>query len=415
MDQIRTTSRPARRAPARMLRVSLVLAVGFGLSAVQPMASADATTSEAAASRAADSSAAAGLAMLARLAQKAVDAGLPGVVVHVDAGPGHTVDLARQAGWSRADHRLAAADEFRMASNTKTFVATIGLQLVAEHRLALSDSVEKWLPGQIPNGRAITVRMLLNHTSGLYNYTEDPRVLADLNRRWTPTELLALATAHKPTFAPGTSWSYSNTGYLALGLVLEKVTGQCLADLLQQRIATPLHLRHTYLATALTPWRGRHASGYEKASTLGQIPPGVPVRHGFADGTDLGIAADAWAAGAVVSTAPEMARFQEALLGGRLLPAAQLRQMTTTVPVDKAFRAAGVQGYGLGLISYHTPCGTVWGHGGDVPGYASIDYTDRTGRRSAQILFSAHAFDQKSLSAQQALVTASVCAMLGVR
>jgi D-alanyl-D-alanine carboxypeptidase len=98
-----------------------------------------------------------------------------------------------------------------------------------------------------------------------------------------------------------------------------------------------------------------------------------------------------------------MARFQHALLSGRLLPAAQLRQMRTTV--------AGV-GYGLGLIRFETPCGVAWGHGGDVPGYASLNVTDGTGRRSAELLFTAHPYDEKTLLAVETLQLAAVCAML---
>lgn len=129
-------------------------------------------------------------ARLAGLAQQDVDAGAPGVIVRVDDGNGPAIEIARQAPWTTADHALAASDAFRMGSNTKTVVATVVLQLVAEQRLQLADPVEKWLPGLIPNGSAITLRMLLDHTSGLFNYANDPDVLKAFTgqdtRPWTP-------------------------------------------------------------------------------------------------------------------------------------------------------------------------------------------------------------------------------------
>src|SRR5262245_2967366 len=172
----------------------------------------------------------------AALAYQLVDAGAPGVIVRVDNGHGHTVEFARQAPWTRPDHRLTPRDEFRMGSNTKTMVATVILQLVAEHRLRLTDPASRWLPGLIPNGSAITLRTLLNHTSGLFNYTFDPDVLKAFTGQdttvWTPPQLIAAAVRHAPLFAPGTSYSYSNTNYVALGLIAEHATGQILGDLI---------------------------------------------------------------------------------------------------------------------------------------------------------------------------------------
>lgn len=109
-------------------------------------------------------------AALATLAQRDVDAGAPGVAIRIDDGRHRPVAIAKQATWTRADHRLSAEDQFRMGSNTKTMVATVVLQLVAERRLRLTDPVDKWLPGAVANGRTTTVRMLLNHTSGLPDY-----------------------------------------------------------------------------------------------------------------------------------------------------------------------------------------------------------------------------------------------------
>jgi D-alanyl-D-alanine carboxypeptidase len=397
----------------RWHRVVMVSVLALSVVAAGEV-SAAATTTPAAARR----------AELDRLAQALVDAGAPGVIVRVNDGTGPPIEIAAQARWTRPDHLLRASDEFREASNTKTVMATLVLQLIAEGELALSDPVEKWLPGEVPGGGAITVRMLLNHTSGLFDYTEDPVLLPSIlgtGRRWTSTELLAVGVAHDPLFAPGTAWSYSNTNYAAIGAVLEQATGESLADLVRDRIARPLHLRHTYYATD-DSWRGRHAHGYEPDAA--HMPPNVPAefrdfagprRHGHVDVSDNNLS---WggAAGAMVSTAPDWSRFYTALLSGKLLPAAQLAQMLTTVPMSPD--QPDGPGYGLGIQTGTTPCGTIWGHDGGLPGYLSVNATDRTGTRTATILVTAEAWaefdaDPEIAAASRTLQTATICTMLG--
>jgi len=272
-------------------------------------------------------------AELDRLARELVDAGAPGVIVRVDDGSGRPVEIAEQARWTRQDHLLRAGDEFREGSNTKTVMATLVLQLVAEGKLALTDPVSKLLPGKVPGGEAITLRMLLNHTSGLYDYTEDPALLPSITgkarRSWTSAELLAVGVKHDPLFAPGSEWRYSNTNYAAIGAVLEQITGASLADLVRDRIARPLNLKHTYYATNST-WRGRHAPGYEPDAA--HMPPGVPAEFRDLAGAhhdghvDVSDNDPSWggAAGAMVSTAQDWSRFDTALMSGKLLPAAQL-------------------------------------------------------------------------------------------
>ncbi|MDQ0776388.1 D-alanyl-D-alanine carboxypeptidase [Streptomyces aurantiacus] len=373
----------------------------------------------------------AALTELTELARQDVDAGAPGVIVRVDDGHGRPIEIARQVSWSRADHTLAAKDEFRMGSNTKTMVATVVLQLVAEHRLKLSDPVDAWLPGLVPDGSAITVRMLLNHTSGLFDYTDDPDVLKAFTgqdtRIWTPQELIAAGVRHDPLFAPGTDYAYSNTNYVALGLVAEKATGHTLGDLIQQRIAGPLHLRNTYLVTGADTGPDSKKSpvlahGYEPdaARLAPLLPPGTPAgtafagparSEGYVDTTWVNASTE-WAAGGMVSTARDWARFDSALLSGKLLPAAQLKEMKTTVAEESEFPN---RRYGLGLEKVVTPCGTVWGHNGQVPGYSSEAYTDATGRRTASVLTSTifGLASPKSGAANQAVVNAAVCTMLG--
>ncbi|GHF70611.1 serine hydrolase [Streptomyces mashuensis] len=364
-------------------------------------------------------------AQLRQLARKLVAAGAPGVIVRVDDGRGRVVRITEQAPWTTKDHRLGVGDEFRMGSNTKTMMATLVLQLVGEGRLALTDPVEKWLPGHVPNGQAITLRMLLNHTSGLFDYTEDttlwPSILGKDRRTWTSEQSLAVGVQHDPLFAPGTKWSYSNTNYAAVGAILEKVTGRSPADLVRDRIARPLGLKHTYFATDST-WHGHHARGYEPDEA--HMPPGVPAgardyagphRAGHVDVSDNN---PSWAgaAGAVISTAHDWARFYNALMSGKLLPAAQLAQMRTTVPTVPG--QPDGPGYGLGIFTATTPCGTVWAHEGGIPGYLSLNATDPTGNRTASILVSTEAYSEypnafpaEIAKADQALKAAAICAM----
>ncbi|WP_329395391.1 serine hydrolase domain-containing protein [Streptomyces melanogenes] len=363
-------------------------------------------------------------AQLNRLAKQLVAAGAPAVIVRVDDGHGRPTEITEQAPWSRKYHQLRAEDEFRMGSNTKTMMATLVLQLVGEDKLALTDPVDTWLPGQVPNGRAITLRMLLNHTSGLADYTEDPAILPAIMgkdpRRWTSEQLLALGVRHDPPLPPGTRWSYSNTNYAAIGAVLERVTGKSLADLVRDRIARPLHLEHTYYATD-SAWRGPHAQGYEPDAA--HMPPGVPAEsRDFAgahrDGqVDVSHNNPSWggAAGAMVSTAHDWARFYTALMSGKLLPPAQLAQMRTTVPTDPD--QPDGPGYGLGIETAATPCGTVWAHDGGIPGYLSTHVTDPTGRRTATVLVATEAFAEhpeafpELTKAAKTLQSAAMCAM----
>jgi D-alanyl-D-alanine carboxypeptidase len=331
-------------------------------------------------------------ARLAALAEQDVKAGAPGVIVQIREHGRPVVTITRQAAFTRADGTLSADDQFRMGSNTKTMVSVLILQLVAEHRIALSDPVGKYLPGLIPNGQAITIRMLLNHTSGLFNDINDPGVLAAFTgqdpRHWTPRQLIQAAVSHPPLFAPGTRYSYSNTNYIALGLIAEKITGNSLGELIQQRIAGPLGLRHTFLAGFRAP--GDLADGYEPdAARLATVlPPGTPkgthfvgpARGDWVDTTWVNESTE-WAAGGIVSTAADWATFQAALMSGRLLPPAQLAQMRDTVSEG----SSTPNRYGLGIERVVTPAGVVWGHDGQVPGYSSWDYTTSDGSATVAV------------------------------
>ena len=254
---------------------------------------------------------------------------------------------------------------FRIGSVSKTFLATVVLQLEAERRLRLDDTVERWLPGVVPNGDEITLRHLLNHTSGIENYT----AVLDLSpagwlpqryRSWQPDELVALATAKPPLFEPGDGWSYSNTNYVLLGLVVKAATGHDYATEIQRRIITPLGLRQTESPGEKTRISGPHAHGY--------LPAGPETGAKPVDVTTFNPSV-AGAAGDMISTTSDLNTFFKALLTGRLLPPAQLTAMTTMVEGHD---------YGLGLEATHLSCGvTVYGHGGGIFGYSTGSFHTR--------------------------------------
>ena len=268
----------------------------------------------------------------------------------------------------------------RVGSVTKTFVATLVLQLVADRTLRLDDTVERWLPGMLPRGREISIRSLLQHTSGLPDHLSGPGaasllapLLRDPGHRFSPVELVRSVSRRPLLFPPGSGWAYSNTDYVLLGLIVEAATGRPLARTLDRRIARPLGLRHTWLAgDAFMPGASMH--GYLLAGN--ELVPVAARRPRDVTRTDPSFT---WAAGAVTSSAPDIGRFYRALLGGRLLPTSLLQEMTRARPL------AGGTGYGLGLLRLDTPCGPLYGHDGETLGYTTMALATRDGRRSVVV------------------------------
>jgi D-alanyl-D-alanine carboxypeptidase len=279
--------------------------------------------------------------------------------------------LRLTSGYGNLDKKtpIRATDRFRIGSVTKTFVATVVLQLVGEGKLGLDDTVGGWLPGLVPNGKNVTVRELLNHTSGLFDVASDQgfiaRVLWKRTEAWTPRKLVRIATTHKPLFAPGATWSYSNTGYILLGLIVEAASGNPIGTELDRRIFRPLRLRATSFARS-PHISGTYAHGYFPLD--GSRPRDASV---FSQSST-------WAAGAIVSTADDLASFYRALLRGRLLRPRLLRAMETTVPVAADPHGGGS---GLGLFETGLSCARVWGHEGTAFGYKTIAYSRRDATR----------------------------------
>ncbi|AXX33533.1 beta-lactamase family protein [Actinosynnema pretiosum subsp. pretiosum] len=247
---------------------------------------------------------------------------------------------------------------YRVGSITKTFVSVVVLQLVGEGKAELDQPISHHLPGLLPDGDRITVRMLLQHTSGLHDYTTD--LFADLAdfqtlrwRTWQPSELVALSTAKPLDFEPGSRWSYSNTNYVVLGELIAKLTGRPYGDAVERRVLKPLGLRDTSVPGTRVDIPGPHAHGY-----LRYAP------DEFTDATRLNPSM-AHAAGEMISTTADTDRFVAALLGGELLKPALLAEMLRTSELSPD--------YGLGVERVDVPCGQVaHGHSGGIPGYSSM-------------------------------------------
>jgi D-alanyl-D-alanine carboxypeptidase len=273
---------------------------------------------------------------------------------------------------------------FRVASTGKTMVATVALQLVGEGRLSLDDTVERWLPGVVHgngnDGRRITIRQLLQHTSGIHDDYPDYATEADFYQHrydvYTPEQLVARAMQHQPDFPPGTAWRYCTTGYILIDMIIERVTGRHWYEEVTRRITQPLGLTQTSWP-GLSPAMPRpYAHAYQ------------PFEDGaLVDATDHVVVDPE---GAIISTTRDLNRFFRTLLGGQLLRPAQLAEMTRTIPVggDLEQVMPGAR-YGLGLFQRPLPCGgTYWSHPGGDAGYITDNGVTADGRRSVVLSMS---------------------------
>ncbi|MEU4606684.1 serine hydrolase domain-containing protein [Kribbella sp. NPDC023972] len=265
---------------------------------------------------------------------------------------------------------------FRAGSITKSFVATVVLQLAGERRIRLDDPVERWLPGVIDAGDRITLHQLLQHTSGIVNYTNTrafrtlygtvDEVVGLRDRTWTPQELLDFTAGQPLLFEPGTSWMYSNTNYILLALVIQRVTGHHYAKEVDRRILRKLRLLGTELPGRRSVITGPHAHGYLPREQDGSIEP--------VDITTFNPSVTG-ASGELVSTATDLSRFYGALLTGRLLRPEQQAQLLTSRTTGRSYD------YGLGLQTRLVNGIRVWGHEGDIFGYQAASWTTEDGRR----------------------------------
>ena len=314
---------------------------------------------------------------------------------------------------------ISSRDHTRAGSITKAFTSTVILQLVASGRFGLDDSVESLLPGALPDGDQITVRQLLNMSSGLADYCSvpaspggpdpcNPSSAAERARAWAPQELIDIGVSAPRTFAPGQGWAYTNTGYLLLGMIIERVTGDSLAAEYRQRIFRPLGLKQTRYAPDTVAMPRPFSHGYDVLAA-GSFPEDITAISPTIAG----------AAGAAVSTPDDLETFIRAYLSGRLVPARLVREMKIatpgslngtppSIPLEKG----GVATYGLGVEHYtwsHS-CGT-FGHSGSIPGYHPYTFTTADGSRGAAMFLNADVLEPQGVIAANEVQRLVACRM----
>lgn len=374
-------ARPVSRGRTRRRRLVPVAAAAFLLMAGAGTATA-AVPATGSATAGVSTAAQAPADILQAGAQQGIADGYPGVIGMVRKGD--TAQYVR-AGLGDLTNRVPADPKakFRIGSNTKAFTATVLLQLVGEKKLSLSDTVAKWLPGAVAangyDGSRITIRQLLNHTSGLPEYIGRVySVGSDPYKAWAPQTLVDTALAqHAPTGEPGEKFGYSNANYVLAGMVIKAVTGEDAATQIQRRIIEPLGLHDTAFPVADPALYGNYLRGYAFQALI--FTRDVTVSNVQAVG----------AAGAMVSTMDDMATFFRALISGSLLGPELTAELKATVP------AATDTDYGLGVEHLKLPCGQwVWGHNGAVLGYFTEWFTSDDGEK--QVLFATNEFHLSS-------------------
>ena len=342
-------------------------------------------------------------AKLQHTLDKVVAAGAPGAAVLVRTGH-RTTRLSSGVGNLAPRTPMRVQDRYRIGGLTKSFTATVVLQLVDESKLALDQTVEYWLPGVISNGDAISIRQLLNHTSGIYDYAGDPAYLTpyvqgDLTYVFDPLTGVEIAADHGPLFAPGSQLSYSNTNSILLAMIVKAATGNTIASELQSRLFEPLGLRNTSFPTS-SEIAGRHTHGY-------WLLEDGPYDMTAWSPSGLG------AAGAILSNTNDVARFYRALLHGRVLPARLLKAMQTIDPVATGgVPDSGILGggWGLGLLRETFACRDAWGHDSEAPGYMTAAWSSKHAHRQVVVVVNTNdAHDEPVSRAMRDVLATAYC------
>jgi D-alanyl-D-alanine carboxypeptidase len=319
-----------------------------------------------------------------------VATGVPGAAV-VALGPEDRVEAAAGFADVATGESLTVEHRFRIGSVTKIFVAALVLQLVAEGLLDLDGDAAPFVEG-------VTIRQLLNHTSGLDDFVGDivsffEPYRQDSAHRWElgPRDELRLVMDKPRLFPPGEGWAYHGSNYVVLRLVVEEATGVSLRDALRQRVLAPLGLEKTDLVEG--PLRGDCARGYFPADN-----PVLPGGSGPVDVTEIDVPFHR-AGGGVVSTAGEIAKMLRALLGGEFLPDNLRAEMLQAV--DSDWPETDRYGLGIGEITalmgrQRSPCGPAWGHIGFSVGYTAVALSSEDGKRQVVICANGSAGSQEA-------------------
>jgi D-alanyl-D-alanine carboxypeptidase len=274
---------------------------------------------------------------------------------------------------------MRANDRMRLASTSKAFSGAVALSLVSKGTLSLGDTIGKRLPGLPDSWHEITLRRLLDHTSGLPNFTEDPDYLAALGSNPTdappPRRLISYVEDEPLNFEPGTEYRYSNTDNVIVGLMVEAATGDPYERQLEKQVFGPLGLEETGLPRG-ADLKSPFIHGYDNDPT--QRPP--------ADLSEVLASGWVWASGGMVSTPTDLNAFARGYVGGDLFDRkTRERQRTVVAGGSSEPPGPGKNSAGLGIFRYQTRCGTVWGHTGNYPGYTQFLAASPNGRRSVAV------------------------------
>lgn len=329
------------RLVAMSCALALVLAP-FALASCAPSGTAGKPTEQGpnrlpAVSSAQEASMSAGLDTL----MKAMD--MPGAVVAVTRPGAADVTIVKGMSDVASGTAMAATDSVRIGSITKTFTSTVLLQLAGEGKVSLDDPVSKFFP-KFPNGASITVRMLLNHTSGIYSYTESPvflkRIKTDPLAPFTPEQLIAIGAAGKPYFKPASAFDYSNTAYIMAGRIIEMVSGDTYGAQVQRRVIEPLGLTHTYLPSSVE-MTGTYSHGYT-----------YDLGGGRKDITRQQVPTWGWAAGGLVSDLADLQKCAVAFGTGSLLTEPMRKEYFswTPMPTKPGTPPTAYTGLGIGKV-----------------------------------------------------------------
>ena len=320
--------------------------------------------------------------------QELVDAGYPGALAVKTDKDGNTVGATAGKGNLATGEAPPLDGEVRIASNTKTFVAVLIMKMVEEGKVKLDEPIETYLPGIVKgqgvDGKKITVRQLLQHTSGLPDFGDGQLdYFAIRNDYVSPRDVLDGVLSRPAQFAPGAKFQYNNANYIVLGLLAERVAKRPVAEQIETKIVKPLGLKHTYMpAPGEKTIRGKHPHGYHtrdgKPGKLEDITEADPSWE--------------WAAGSMISTPSELNKFMQSVFDGSLLSQASISEMKKSVPAPEM----GGE-YGLGLIGYKSSCGVVWGHSGNNPGYYSLSAVRSDGTAATIVVTSMPSVNAKEV------------------
>ena len=298
-------------------------------------------------------------------------------------------------------------DHMRIASIAKAFSGAVALHLVAQGRFGLDDTIGQELPGMMPRAwSAVTVRQMLNHTSGLPDYTTSDGFFeqATKNPRGyvSPMRIIDWVRGDKLNFTPGSHYEYSNTDNIVVGLIAQRASGRSYGQLLSRIVFRPAGLTQTTFPTLRISLPAPFVHGY-------QVEPGKPPQ----DVTTFLSPSGAWASGAIVSTPANLGAFIRADLGGRFFGKAQRRQQMKFVRGSSSPAGPGTNSAGLAIFRYQTRCGTVYGHTGNFPGYVQWAAATADGRRSVTTSLNIAAPKGALLVRLRSLQASAVCALLG--